>query len=82
MPHKTYPATIEKINPIQRGQDLTDEDLRHIVQDLYDIRNWASLQVQLSVVEQKEQMFRALEVRLGRRPQILSNQPTRENCHE
>nr|WP_323779598.1 hypothetical protein [Amylibacter sp.] len=73
MPHNTYPPTIEKITPISRGQDLTEEDLRMIVQDLYDIRNWASLQVQLSVVEQKEQMFRTLEVRLGRRPQIQSN---------
>ncbi len=73
MPQETNTTLIEKITPIPRGQDLTDEDLRHIVQDLYDIRNWASLQVQLSVVEQKEQMFRALEVRLGRRPQIQSN---------
>lgn len=73
MTHKAYSAAIEKITPIPRGQDLTDEDLRHIVQDLYDIRNWASLQVQLSVVEQKEQMFRSLEVRLGRRTQAQTN---------
>lgn len=73
MTHKAYSTAIEKITPITRGADLTEEDLRHIVQDLYDIRNWASLQVQLSVVEQKEQMFRTLEVRLGRRPQIQPN---------
>lgn len=75
MTQETNTTLIAKITPIPRGKDLIEEDLRMIVQDLYEFRNWASLKVQLSVIEQKEQMFRTLEVRLGRRPQIQSNQP-------
>jgi len=65
---------IERIEPIPRGADLTDEDLRLIVDDFYEVRNWAALQVRMKGVEAlKEQLFRALQVRLGRRAQILGD---------
>lgn len=60
---------VKKITPIPRGGDLTDEDLRLIVDDFYEVRNWAALQMRMGVPEMKEQLVRALEVRLGRRPQ-------------
>lgn len=59
--------TLEKITPIPRGADLTDEDLRQIVEDFYEVRNWAALRMHMGVPELKEQLFRALQVRLGRR---------------
>lgn len=55
-------------NPIPRGADLTDADLRLIVDDFYVVRNWAALPWRMSVAEQKEHIFQALRVRLGRRP--------------
>lgn len=61
----------ERITPIPRGQDLTDEDLRQIVEDFYEVRNWAALKMRMGVPEMKEHLFRALEVRLGRRAQVL-----------
>lgn len=60
----------ELIDPIPRGNDLTDADLRQIVEDFYEVRNWAALQMRMGVPEMKEQLFRALQVRLGRRDQI------------
>ena len=65
--------TIPRITPIPRGQDLTEDDLRLIVEDFYAVRNWAALQMRMSVPDMKEQLLRALEVRLGRRPQILGD---------
>lgn len=61
--------TVKKITPIPRGADLTDDDLRQIVEDFYEVRNWAALQMRMGVPEMKEQLFRALQVRLGRREQ-------------
>lgn len=55
---------------IPRGQDLTDEDLRLIVDDFYVVRNWAALQMRKGPDEIKEQCFRALQVRLGRRAYV------------
>lgn len=56
---------------IPRGQDLTDEDLRLIVDDFYEVRNWAALKMRIKgVPELKEQLFRALQVRLGRRAYV------------
>lgn len=52
---------------IPRGADLTDDDLRLIVDDFYVVRNWAALQMRKGPAEIKEQCFRALQVRLGRR---------------
>lgn len=66
---------IAEVIPIPRGQDLTDEDLRQIVQDFYDVRNWAALTMHMGVPEIKEQLFRALQVRLGRRDQIRDADP-------
>jgi hypothetical protein len=60
---------IERITPIPRGADLTEADLRQIVDDFYEVRNWAALKMHMPVPEMKEQLFRALEVRLGRRKQ-------------
>jgi hypothetical protein len=52
---------------IPRGADLTDVDLRQFVEDFYQVRNWAALKMHMSVPDMKEHLFRALEVRLGRR---------------
>lgn len=61
---------IEKIKPIPRGRDLTEEDLRLIVDDFYEVRNWAALKMRIKGVGAiKEQLLKALEVRLGRRDQ-------------
>lgn len=54
--------------PIPRGADLTDEDLRLIVDDFYEVRNWCALKMRMGVPEMKEHLFQALRVRLGRRP--------------
>lgn len=62
--------SIEKITTIPRGQDLTDDDLRLIVDDFYVVRNWTALQMRKGPDEIKEQCFRALQVRLGRREQV------------
>lgn len=61
---------IERITPIPRGQDLTDADLRIIVEDFYEVRNWAALQAYQGADDLKEQLVRTLEVRLGRRAQV------------
>ena len=60
---------VERIETIPRGADLTDEDLRVLVEDFYEVRNWAALRMHMGVPEMKEQLFRALQVRLGRREQ-------------
>ena len=62
---------IEKIVPIPRGADLTDDDLRLIVEDFYVVRNWAALQMRMGVAPMKEHIFQALRVRLGRQKQII-----------
>lgn len=56
--------------PIPRGADLTDDDLRLIVDDFYVVRNWAALQMRKGPDVIKEQCFQALRVRLGRRPAV------------
>lgn len=61
---------IPKITPIPRGADLTDDDLRLFVDDFYEVRNWAALKMRLGVPEMKRHLFEALQVRLGRKPQI------------
>lgn len=60
---------VEKIESIPRGADLTDDDLRLIVEDFYVVRNWAALQMRMGVAPMKDHLFRALQVRLGRRLQ-------------
>jgi len=60
---------IDNITTIPRGQDLTDADLRQIVEDFYEVRNWAALRMRMVVGDMKEHLFRALQVRLGRRDQ-------------
>lgn len=60
-------ADLKPITPIPRGADLTDDDLRQIVDDFYEVRNWAALRMHMGVPEMKEHLFRALQVRLGRR---------------
>lgn len=63
--------TIPKITPIPRGQDLTDDDdLRQIVEDFYEVRNWAALKMRMGVPDMKRELLHALEVRLGRRAQV------------
>lgn len=60
---------VEKIEPIPRGADLTDDDLRLIVEDFYVVRNWAALKMRMGVAPMKEHLLQALQVRLGRRSQ-------------
>lgn len=60
---------IEKITPIPRGHDLTDDDLHLLVEDFIEVRNWAALKMHMSAPAMKQQLFRALQVRLGRRKQ-------------
>lgn len=60
---------IATITPIPRGADLTDDDLRIFVEDFILVRNWSALSMRMPVPEMKEQLLRALQVRLGRRPQ-------------
>jgi hypothetical protein len=57
---------------ITRGADLTDEDLRLIVEDFVAVRNWAALRMRLGVPDMKEQLFQALRARLGRRPLVVA----------
>ena len=61
--------TISQITPIPRGADLTDEDFRQLVDDFYVVRNWAALTMHLGPDAVKEQCFRAIQVRFGRREQ-------------
>lgn len=61
---------IAKITPIDRGKDLTDEDIEVIVDDFYTVRNWAALQMWMAVPDMKHHLREALKVRLGRRPQV------------
>ena len=62
---------VEKIIPIPRGADLTDADLRLIVEDFYVVRNWAALKMRMGVDPMKEHLFQALRARLGRRSQTI-----------
>ena len=59
---------INDIAPIPRGADLTDDDLRLIVDDFYVVRNWAALAMHMGVEDLKEQLFRTIRARLGREP--------------
>ncbi len=61
------------IKQILRGADLTDDDLRQIVEDFYVVRNWAALKMRMGVPEMKEHLFQALRARLGRRPLIMDD---------
>ena len=61
---------IAKIMPIPRGADLTDDDLRQLVDDFYEVRNWAALKMRMGVPEMKAHLLSALQVRLGRKAQI------------
>jgi len=67
-------APVEKIVPISRGADLTDADLRLIVEDFIVVRNWAALKMRMGVAPMKENLFQALRARLGRRePRVDKN---------
>lgn len=62
--------TDRNLTQIPRGADLTDDDLRLIVEDFYEVRNWAALRMRMGVAEMKEHLFQALRARLGRRPLV------------
>ena len=57
---------------ITRGADLTDDDLRLIVEDFYEVRNWAALRMRMGVPEMKEHLLQALRARLGRIPLVIT----------
>jgi hypothetical protein len=60
--------------PIPRGADLTEDDLRQIVADFYEVRNWAALKMHMRTPEAiKEQCYQALRARLGRRPLVIGD---------
>ena len=64
------------IRQIPRGADLTDDDLRLIVDDFYVVRNWAALKMHMKTPEViKEQCFQALRARLGRRDLVVEGSP-------
>ena len=58
-------------DPIPRGADLTDADLRLIVDDFYVTRNWAALHARMGKDGVKEQCYQSLRARLGRRPLVI-----------
>lgn len=58
---------------IPRGADLTDDDIRLMVEDVYVTRNWAALRMRKQPDEVKEHCFQALRARLGRRPLIIGD---------
>ncbi len=62
------------LGTIPRGADLTDADLRQIVDDFYVVRNWAALKMRQGPVVIKEQCLQALEARLGRRPLVIEGE--------
>ena len=64
----------QRLKQIPRGADLTDDDLRQLVDDFYEVRNWAALQMRMGVPEMKEQLFQALRARLGRRPLVMPDE--------
>lgn len=60
------------LRQIPRGADLTEADLRLIVEDFYVVRNWAALRMHMKTPEAvKEQCYQALRARLGRRPLVV-----------
>ena len=59
---------IKSTDALPRGADLTEADLRLIVDDFVTVRNWAALAMHMSVPDMKEQLYQALRVRPGRRP--------------
>lgn len=65
------------LRQIPRGADLTDDDLRTIVDDFYVVRNWAALRMRKGPDFIKEQCFQALRARLGRRPLVAPQQEER-----
>lgn len=62
--------TIPTVIPISRGADLTDADLHVIANDFYEVRNWAALQARMGPDGIKDQVVKALRVRLGRDGQV------------
>ena len=61
------------LQQIPRGADLTDDDLRQIVRDVCEVRNWAALSMHLKPDAVREQCFQALRARLGRRPLVMGD---------
>ena len=61
---------IKSTDALPRGADLTEADLRLIVDDFVTVRNWAALAMHMSVPDMKEHLYQALRVRLGRRPMV------------
>ncbi len=68
--HRAMDAPPDPIDSIPRGADLTDDDLMLMVNDMYEVRNWAMLQMRMGPEGIKQECFKALQVRLGRREQI------------
>jgi hypothetical protein len=65
---------IQQLTQIPRGADLTDDDLRQIVDDFVTVRNWAALNMRMGVQAQKHHLVEALRARLGRRPLVVEAQ--------
>lgn len=65
---------MRKIKPIPRGADLTDDDIRLLVNDFYEVRNWAALKMRMGVDDMKEELFQAARARLGRRELFTSDE--------
>ncbi len=61
------------LRTIPRGADLTEADLRQIVDDFFEVIHWAR-SMRLKTLGQKEQLLQALEARLGRRPLVIEGE--------
>lgn len=56
---------------IHRGADLTDADLTLIAEDVCTV-TWWCMRNRVKRPDQAEQVKRAIEARLGRRPLVIS----------
>ena len=60
-----------KDEPISRGADLTDADLALLAEDVCAV-TWWCMRNRIKRPDQVEQVKRAIEARLGRRPLVVS----------
>lgn len=56
---------------IPRGADLTEEDIALIAEDVCAV-TWWCMRMRIKRPDQAEQVKKAIEARLGRRPLVLS----------
>lgn len=67
----------EQTTPIPRGADLTAEDIALLADDAIAV-SWWCMRNRIKRPDQAEQVRRALEARLGRRPLVIETQGAAE----